>query len=136
MEALNEIIHQQTRLRILAALVGLDDDEMIEFPRIAKSLRLTDGNVGAHLLKLEEFGYIKVEKSFVDRKPKTMIGITLRGRVAFAEYVAALRELLAESKKLSFARETKSTNVAAPAETAKSSGEKFSAPESDPDFLD
>ena len=54
----------------------------------------TDGNLGAQLLKLEEAGYVRVKKKFVQRKPRTNYRITEDGRRALAEYVRALRELL------------------------------------------
>ena len=76
MAELNEIIHQPTRLRIMVALVALDADEKMEFTRLSKLLKLTDGNFGAHLLKLEEAGYLKMEKLFVERKPKTLLQIS------------------------------------------------------------
>lgn len=52
------------------------------------------GNVGAHILKLEEAGYIKVTKTFVDRKPRTQLAVTNKGRHKFEEHVAALKAVL------------------------------------------
>jgi len=49
--------------------------------------------LGAHLQTLEEAGYIKVEKTFVDRKPRTDVSVTTKGRARFEEHVAALREI-------------------------------------------
>ena len=60
MAAFDEIIHQSTRLKIMAALVALGHDEMIDFSSLSKMLNLSDGNFGAHVAKLEEAGYIKV----------------------------------------------------------------------------
>jgi hypothetical protein len=54
----------------------------------------TDGNLGAQLLKLEESGYVAVEKKFVLRKPQTLYRITETGRQALTEYVQALKKLL------------------------------------------
>jgi Winged helix DNA-binding domain len=54
----------------------------------------TDGNLGAQLLKLEEAGYVAVEKKFVLRKPRTRYRITEAGRQALTEYVRALKQLL------------------------------------------
>ncbi len=54
----------------------------------------TDGNLGAHLLKLEEAGYVAVAKSFVQRKPQTLYRVADAGRTARTEYVRALRQLL------------------------------------------
>jgi len=49
--------------------------------------------LGAHLQTLEEAGFIKVEKSFVDRKPRTHVSITAKGRSRFEEHVEALRQI-------------------------------------------
>lgn len=54
----------------------------------------TDGNLGAQLLKLEEAGYVEVEKKFVMRKPQTIYRMTAPGRRALTEYVQALKQLL------------------------------------------
>ena len=50
--------------------------------------------MGAHLLKLEEAGYVAVEKKFVARKPITLYRMTDTGRTALERYVASLKELL------------------------------------------
>lgn len=94
MSELNEIIHQSTRLRIMSALVTLGRDEEMDFRSLAEVLALTDGNLGAHLVKLEEAGYVRVTKSFVDRKPRTHLSVTNNGRAAFDEHVAALQAVL------------------------------------------
>lgn len=98
MGELNEIIHQPARLRIMSALMVLDPDEQMEFTQLGRLLKLTDGNLGAHLLKLEEAGYVKAEKSFVDRKPRTYLKISARGRAEFEAHVAALKEILRPRK--------------------------------------
>jgi DNA-binding MarR family transcriptional regulator len=94
MPGFDEVIHQSTRLKIMAALMALSPGEMLDFPALVKALNLTDGNLGAHLLKLEEGGYIKIKKSFVDRKPRTHLELTTRGRSKFEEHVEALRAII------------------------------------------
>jgi DNA-binding MarR family transcriptional regulator len=91
---LNTIIHQQVRLRIMSALAALDDGDEVDFSYLKKQLGLTDGNLGAHLAKLEDAGYILIRKHFVARKPRTDVSLTLNGRAAFLEHVAALRDIL------------------------------------------
>jgi len=91
---LNELIHQPVRLRIMSALVALEEGAQVDFTYLKKLLGLTDGNLGTHLLKLEEAGYLTQDKAFVDRKPRTYIRITAPGREAFAKHVAALKEIL------------------------------------------
>jgi DNA-binding MarR family transcriptional regulator len=97
MAELNETIHQTVRLRIMAALVTLEPNEELEFTYLRDLLEVTDGNLGAHLRKLEDAGYITVNKAFVERKPRTYISATVNGRRVFTEHVAAL-ELILKSK--------------------------------------
>ena len=92
--ALNELIHQPARLRIMVSLSALGADEQMDFTALRDLLGLTDGNLGAHLTRLEEAGYIQVEKTFVGRKPRTRLQITSRGRLVLDEHVTALRALL------------------------------------------
>lgn len=94
MSEFNEIIHQSARLRILCALSALDDGERMDFRTLAEMLGLTDGNLGAHLTKLEEARYVQVKKTFVGRKPRTSLAMTARGRVALASHIQALRDML------------------------------------------
>lgn len=94
MPNLDNTIHQPVRLQIMAALAVLGPKERVNFTYLRDALKTTDGNLGAHLLKLEEAGYLEQEKAFMDRKPRTFIRSTLRGRAAFEEHVAALKSLL------------------------------------------
>lgn len=94
MGELNEIIHQPVRLRIMAALVALEEGSEVDFTYLRDLLEVTDGNLGAHLRKLEESGYIAVNKTFVERKPRTYVSVTAAGRAIFREHVAALQEIL------------------------------------------
>ena len=94
MAELNETIHQPVRLRIMAALVTLDVGSEVDFTYLRGLLDVTDGNLGAHLRKLEEAGYIAVSKTFVERKPRTYISATTDGRKVFQEHVAALESIL------------------------------------------
>ncbi len=94
MAQLDNIIHQPIRLQIMAALVGLDKNEQVNFIYLRNLLKLTDGNLGAHLSKLEEAGYVKLEKTFVAKRPCTFVSPTGKGRDAFNEHVKALEELI------------------------------------------
>jgi DNA-binding MarR family transcriptional regulator len=94
MTELNETIHQPVRLRIMAALVTLDAGSEVDFTYLRDLLDVTDGNLGAHLRKLEESGYIAVNKTFVERKPRTYVSATPEGRKVFQEHVAALESIL------------------------------------------
>lgn len=91
---LNEIIHQPVRLRIMAALVTLELANEVDFTYLRELLDVTDGNLGAHLRKLEDAGYIAVNKTFVERKPRSYVSATAEGRKVFQEHVSALQAIL------------------------------------------
>ena len=91
---LNPVIHGKLRLALLSLLVGVEE---AEFTWLRAKTGSTDGNLGAQLLKLEEAGYVSVEKKFVQRKPQTLYRMTEAGRTAFTEYVQALKQLLGEA---------------------------------------
>jgi DNA-binding MarR family transcriptional regulator len=97
MSEFDNTIHQPVRLRIMAALTALDPGDQMDFVYMRDQLKVTDGNLGAHLSKLEEAGYIKIEKTFVDRKPRTFIVAAGKGRDAFAEHIAALKQIIKET---------------------------------------
>ena len=88
---LNPVIHGKLRLALLSLLIGVEE---AEFTWLRAKTGSTDGNLGAQLLKLEEAGYIAVEKKFVLRKPQTLYRMTEAGRQALTEYVQALKRLL------------------------------------------
>src|SRR5579863_5524200 len=88
---LNPVIHGKLRLALLSLLMGVDQ---AEFTWLREKTGATDGNLGAQLMKLEEAGYVSVEKKFVMRKPQSLYRMTEAGRAALAEYVAALKQLL------------------------------------------
>jgi DNA-binding MarR family transcriptional regulator len=82
----------------MASLVALAAGEQVDFVYLRNLLKLSDGNLGAHLAKLEEAGYIKTEKTFVARKPRTFIAATDKGREAFGEHVNALKVIINTNK--------------------------------------
>lgn len=94
MAELNETIHQPVRLRIMASLVALEPSDEVDFTYLRGLLQVTDGNLGAHLRKLEEAGYIAVNKVFVERKPRTYVSATPEGWRVFQEHVRALEMIL------------------------------------------
>jgi DNA-binding MarR family transcriptional regulator len=94
MAELNALVHQAVRLRIMAALVTLEPTAEVDFTYLRDLLEVTDGNLGAHLRKLEEAGYIAISKVFEERKPRTYVSATQEGRQAFEEHVAALESIL------------------------------------------
>lgn len=88
---LNPVVHGKLRLALLALLAGV---EQADFTWLRDKTGSTDGNLGAQLLKLEEAGYVAVEKKFIQRKPQSIYRITELGRAALSEYVQALKQLL------------------------------------------
>jgi len=98
MTELDPVIHAAARLRITAALATLGADESITFPRLQEMLDMTAGNLSTHLRKLEDAGYVAVEKTHRGRTPATYAALTTRGRRAFEDYTAALREVLGNTR--------------------------------------
>ena len=68
MPQIDKLIHQPLRLRLMACLVALESSEQVEFTYLRDAMQATDGNLGAHLQKLEEAGYIEVEKTRCRRR--------------------------------------------------------------------
>jgi len=90
----DEIIHQSTRLKIMAMLNALRGNAGIDFVELKQLSKATDGNLGSHLATLEKAGYISIEKEFVGKKPRTRVNITRDGRRAFEQHVRYLRDIL------------------------------------------
>jgi len=86
----DELILSKTRLGIISALVGGDK---LDFTYLRNALKLSDGNLSVQIRKLEEGGHIKVEKVFVNRKPKTFCKITGKGRKAVRNLIRRLENL-------------------------------------------
>jgi DNA-binding MarR family transcriptional regulator len=83
----------------MSSLVALEPGEQVDFVYLRNILNLTDGNLGAHLAKLEHAGYVKIQKTFISRKPRTFINATGKGRDAFDEHTAALKKIIGGTKK-------------------------------------
>ena len=91
---MNELIHQPTRLKIMATLNALRGGTRMEFTELRKLLGVTDGNLGTHLTALEKAGYLMVEKLFLGKKPHTRLTLTREGRRAFESHVQYLRDII------------------------------------------
>jgi DNA-binding MarR family transcriptional regulator len=92
--ALDPVIHQETRLRLIALLASLGEGAQVEFTWLKEALDLTEGNLSSHLAKLEEAGYVQVEKGYQGRRPRTWVRLTPQGRAAYQAHRQALLELL------------------------------------------
>ena len=88
---LDPVIHGKLRLAAMSLLLTVED---ADFTWLREKTGSTDGNLGAQMLKLEEAGYVAMEKRFQGRKPQTVYRMTAAGREALAGYVAALKRLL------------------------------------------
>jgi DNA-binding MarR family transcriptional regulator len=91
---LDPVIHAQARLRVMTTLAALGARDRITFPRLQQLLDMTAGNLSTHLRKLEDAGYVGVEKTHAGRTPVTYVQLTRTGRRAFEDYLTTLRELL------------------------------------------
>jgi len=78
----------------MTTLSAIAVGDRLGFPRLQELLGLTAGNLSTHLRKLEDAGYVAVDKSYRDRVPVTWVAITRRGRRAFDDYHEALRAYL------------------------------------------
>ncbi|MFP4052804.1 MAG: winged helix-turn-helix domain-containing protein [Phycisphaerae bacterium] len=92
---IDETIHQRTRLAIMASLAGV---ERLDFSELKADLGLTDGNLSTHLSALERAGYVKIDKSFQGKKPRTTVAQTPKGRKALRNYVNLLQGILDKTK--------------------------------------
>ncbi|TET35433.1 MAG: transcriptional regulator [Anaerolineales bacterium] len=79
----DRLVHEPARLMILMVLYGV---EGADFTFLLNATELTWGNLSSHVTKLEDAGYVKVEKSFVGKKPRTMVQLTDTGRRAIDSY--------------------------------------------------
>ena len=88
---INKLFDHRIRLGIMSVLMVNDS---VDFNTFKKLLKVTDGNLASHTKTLEKEGYIKVEKSFIGRKPNTKYSATKAGKAAFKKHVEALERLL------------------------------------------
>ena len=88
---IDDLIHSRIRLAVMAAVTSMGP---ASFTLIKKTVGATDGNLSVHLRKLEEGGYLSVEKSFVDRKPVSIYNLTSAGKSAFKTYIQYLENML------------------------------------------
>jgi DNA-binding MarR family transcriptional regulator len=88
---IDDVIHGRMRLGIMVYLADVDAADFTELKTV---LEATQGNLSVHLKKLEEAGYVAIDKSFVNNKPLTRVSITRQGRRAFAAYLEAIGALI------------------------------------------
>ena len=91
METLDRLIHEPARLRLVTLLYVVDE---ADFVYLSAQTGLTDGNISSHMAKLETAGYVEIDKTFADRKPRTVYRLTKAGRTAVDQYRATIDEML------------------------------------------
>lgn len=89
---IDDVIHGRVRLSIMAYLSGAGAAEFNELK--TKVGGATDGNLSVHISKLEEAGYLEIEKRFVGKKPLTVCRLTDKGRAAWIAYISRMAGLL------------------------------------------
>jgi DNA-binding MarR family transcriptional regulator len=87
----DRLLHEPARLMIVTTLYPL---EKADFLYLLRECGLTKGNLSAHLMKLEEAGYVEIEKTFRGKLPLTLIKLTQQGRNALTEYRKTLQEIM------------------------------------------
>jgi DNA-binding HxlR family transcriptional regulator len=92
---LNKAFESRIRLGIMSVLAVND---MIDFNALKEYLEVTDGNLASHLKALEKEEFIRVEKSFVGKKPNTKYSLTGFGKKAFEDHLKALEKLIKTQK--------------------------------------
>ena len=90
---IDKLIHEPARLLLMAHLYVV---EKADFTYLMRQTGLTWGNLSSHMSKLEEAGYIAVEKAFKDKRPNTMLKLTKPGRAAFTEYRKQIMAVLSD----------------------------------------
>jgi DNA-binding MarR family transcriptional regulator len=86
---LDRLVHEPARLAVMALLYVI---ESADFTFLMNQTGLSWGNLSAHMSKLEEAGYLEVEKSFKGRRPNTTLRLTPLGRKAFQDYARKMKQ--------------------------------------------
>lgn len=90
-QELDRLIHEPARLVLVANLYVVDE---ADFLYLSRQTGLTAGNISSHMARLEEAGYVEIDKTFLGRKPRTIYRLSPDGRKAFEEHKAKLADLL------------------------------------------
>ncbi len=88
---IDRLIHEPARLMIIAVLYVVENGD---FTFVMQQTGLTWGNLSSHMAKLEQAGYVEVEKGYKGKKPNTMAQLTPAGRAAFQAYRQSLKQTL------------------------------------------
>ena len=94
-EELDPLLHERGRLAIVSVLAAAP---RLTFTELRDALEMTDGNLSVHLQKLEDKGYVAIDKQFVGRLPQTTCRLTRAGRQAFARYLDHLEAIVQQGR--------------------------------------
>jgi len=92
---LDRLIHEPARLLIVTILSMV---ESADFLFLQRETDLTKGNLSAHLRKLEEAGYVNIEKTFRGRLPLTVCKLSESGQEAFERYRQQMQNFIKQTK--------------------------------------
>ena len=92
---LDRVIHEKGRLAIMSLLAA---SPSLLYTELRDTLRMTDGNVSAHLRTLMEAGYVAVTKSLEGGRTSTTYSLTATGRRAFTEYIGLLEQIVSQTR--------------------------------------
>ena len=95
-ELLERIFHEPSRLAIMSTLCAAEKG--MTFGELKETCDLTDGNLNRHLAVLSEAGAVRIEKAFVDARPRTTVLLTKTGLARFMEYLDALTDVLKKAR--------------------------------------
>jgi len=91
-DSIDRLVHEPARLAILTHLLVL---ERADFIYLMNETGLTRGNLSSHMSKLEDAGYLKIEKKFEGKTPRTLLSLTKAGRRALGEYRRQMQAVVA-----------------------------------------
>ena len=90
-DAIDRVVHEPARLQMMGQLFVV---ESADFLFVMQQTGMTQGNLSSHMSKLEAAGYLEVQKTFVGRRPRTILRLTPQGRRAFKKYLSNMKRLL------------------------------------------
>lgn len=94
-EELDPVLHERGRLAIASVLAAV---ESLTFTELRDQLEMTDGNLSVHLTKMEDKGYVAIDKAFVGRRPQTTCRLTPLGRKSFTRYLDHLESIIHQGR--------------------------------------
>lgn len=97
LENINKIFENRIRLAVMSILIV---NGKADFNSLKETIDITDGNLASHISTLEKNNYIKVNKTFIGKKPNTSYSVTEDGRSAFNEHLSALEKLILNGRKI------------------------------------